>query len=175
MIKNAEIVNQPSAGEFEERIYDNESHWNSASWTWIKFTDLDFNEWIGQFRGSPRGVAVSEIKNETLVLTSDYLFRLDNANGDLIEFEDQPQYQNLTVAPTGSFILADYYNIDKIETTLNEKISISSPIEMDMIKFKNWNDRKLEFTCDEFTNWDRHLVMELDADKLTIEIINEQK
>ena len=175
MIKKAEIVNQPYAGEFEERIYDNESPWNSANWTWIKFTDSEYNERVGQFRGSPREVAISEINCETLVLTSDYLFRLDNTSGDLIEFEDQPQYMNLTTSPSGGFIIADYYNIDKIEKTLNEKIRISSPIEMDMIKFKKWNNRKLEFTCDEFTNWDRHLVMELDADKLTIEITDEQK
>lgn len=173
MIKKAEIVNQPYSGEFEERIYDNESPWNSVSWTWIKFTDSDYNEWIGQFRGSPREVAVSQIENETLVLTSDYLFRLENESGNLIEFEAQPQYQNLTTSPTGGFILADYYNIDKIEKTLNKKISISSPIEMDMIKFKKWNDRKLEFTCDEFTNWDRHLLMELDCDKWTVEIKKE--
>jgi len=175
MIKKAEIVNQPYAGEFEERIYDNESPWNSASWTWIKFIGSEYNEWIGQFRGSPGKVAVSEINCETLVLTSDYIFRLDNICGDLIEFDDQPQYQNLTTSPTGGFILADYYNIDKIEKTLKEKISISSPIEMDMIKFKKWNNRKLEFTCDEFTNWNRHLVMELDADKLTIKIKNEHE
>ena len=175
MIKVAEIVNQPYSGEFKERIYDNESPWNSASWTCVKFTDSEYNEWIGQFRGSPREVAVSEHKNETLVLTSDYLFRLENKNGDLIEFEDQPQYHNLTTSPTGDFILADYYNVNLIKKALNESENIASPIEMDMIKFKKWNDRKLEFTCDEFTNWDRHLVMELDADKLTIEIKNEQK
>jgi hypothetical protein len=103
------------------------------------------------------------------------LFRLENKNGNLIEFEDQPQYHNLTTSPTGDFILADYYNINLINKTLNETINIESPIEMDMIKFKKWNDKKLEFTCDEFTNWDRHLIMELDADKLTIEIKNEQK
>lgn len=172
MIKKAEIVNQPYAGEFEERIYDNEGPWNSARWTWIKFTDSLYNEWIGEFRGSSREVAVSEIKGETLVLTSDYLYRLDNSNGNLIELEDQPQYQNLTTSPTGDFILSDYYSIELIDKTLTDKKYISSPIDMDMIKFKKWIDRKLEFTCDEFTNWDRHLVMELDADKLTIEIKN---
>ena len=33
MIENCEIVNQPYSGEFEERIYDNQSAWNSSSWT----------------------------------------------------------------------------------------------------------------------------------------------
>lgn len=175
MIKKAEIVNQPYSGEFKERIYDIESPWNSSNWTWIKFTDSEYNEWIGQFRGSPRKVAVSEIKNETLILTSDFLLRLENVNGDVIEFEDQPQYHNLTTSPTGDFIIADYYKINVINSVLKETANISSPIEMDMIKFKQWNNRKLEFTCDEFTNWDRHLVMELDVDTLTIQIKNEQK
>ncbi|WP_053405821.1 hypothetical protein [Persicobacter sp. CCB-QB2] len=175
MIKKAEIVNKPYSGEFEERIYDNASPWNSSNWTWIKFTDSDYNEWVGQFRGAPIQVAISENKNETLVLTSDYLFRLENKNGDLIEFEDQPQYHNLTTSPAGDFILADHYNINLINNRLKETVNISSPIEMDMIKFRKWKERKLEFTCDEFTNWDRHLVMELDADKLTIEIKDEQK
>ncbi|MDZ4146648.1 MAG: hypothetical protein U1C58_00035 [Flavobacteriaceae bacterium] len=173
MIEIVEIVSQPYSGEFDERIYDNESPWNSQSWTWIKFTNVDNYEWIGQFRGSAREAVISYIKKETLVLTSDYLFRLDNLNGNMIEFESQPQYQNLTVSPNGDFILADYYHIDKIGESLSNKVTISSPIEMDMIKFKNWNNRNLEFTCDEFTNWDRHLVMQLDCDKLTIEIKNE--
>ncbi len=108
-------------------------------------------------------------------LTISRLRRCKPQNGDQIEFEDQPQYHNLITSPTGDFILADYYNINLINTTLNETVNIASPIEMDMIKFKKWNDRKLEFTCDEFTNWDRHLVMEFDADKLTIEIKDEQK
>lgn len=174
MIIKAEIVNQPYSGEFEERIYDNESLWNSQNWTWIKFTDSDYNEWIGQFRGSAREVAISDIRQETLVLTSDYLFRLENANGDMIELERQPQYYNLTTSPGGDFILADYYRIDKIGTSLKNKEIISSPIEMDKIKFRKWINRKLEFTCDEFTNWDRHLVMEFDSDTLTIEIKNDQ-
>ena len=30
---------------------------------------------------------------------------------------------------------------------------------MDMIDFKEWKEDMLEFTCVEFLNWDRHLVM----------------
>lgn len=172
MIIEAEIISQPYSGEYTERIYDNESAWNSQSWTFIKFTNADYSEWCGQFRGFPRQVAISTFKNIILVLTSDYLYQLDRETGNLTDFEDQPQYQNLTVAPNGDFILADYYNFEKVTTSIKHKTSIESPIQMDIIEFKNWENSKLEFTCDEFLNWDRHLVMTYDSQTNKIEIKN---
>lgn len=172
MIIEAEIISQPYSGEYTERIYDNESAWNSQSWTFIKFTNADYSEWCGQFRGFPRQVAISTFKNIILVLTSDYLYQLDRETGNLTDFEDQPQYQNLTVAPNGDFILADYYNFEKVITSIKHKTSIESPIQMDIIEFKNWENSKLEFTCDEFLNWDRHLVMTYDSQTNKIEIKN---
>jgi hypothetical protein len=173
MIDKAEIISQPLSGQFTERIYDNQSAWNSQSWTWIKFTNSDLTEWCGQFRGFPRQVAVSKTHNSVLVLTSDYLFQLDRIKAEIMEFKDQPQYQNLTVTPNGDFILSDYYNFVKMTLKISEEIQIESPISMDMIKFKNWTENKLEFTCDEFINWDRHLVMELDSETDEIKIKSE--
>jgi len=172
MIKSAEIINQPYSGEFEERIYDNESPWNSQDWTWIEFTKTDSTNWVGQFRGSARKIAISYKTNETIVLTSDYIFRLNNETGNVKELEDQPQYHNLTTSPNGIFIFADYYRIERMITTLKDTEIIQSPIEMDMIEFKDWNGNILEFTCDEFTNWDRHLIMELDVNDWGIRIKN---
>lgn len=172
MIIEGEIISQPYSGEYTERIYDNESAWNSQSWTFIKFTNDDYSEWCGQFRGFPRQVAISTFKNIILVLTSDYLYQLDRETGSLTDFENQPQYQNLTVAPNGDFILADYYNFEKVTTSIKHKASIESPIQMDIIEFKNWENSKLEFTCDEFLNWDRHLVMTYDSQTNKIEIKN---
>ena len=142
MITQADIINQPYSGEYLERIYDNQSEWNSQSWTWVKFINQDGNEWVGQFRGSPRGVAISEKLNETIVLTSDYVFRLDSLTFKLLELEDQPQYQSLTVSPSGDFILADYYQIIKMNSSLADSVTIESPIQMDMIKFKKWTPLK---------------------------------
>jgi hypothetical protein len=51
----------------------------------------------------------------------------------LTDLEDVPQYQNLTIAPNGDFILADYYNFEKVKTSIEQ---IESPIQMDMIEFK---------------------------------------
>ncbi|MCY1460735.1 hypothetical protein D9M71_783180 [compost metagenome] len=90
----------------------------------------------------------------------------------MTNWEDQPQYQNLTVAPNGDFILADYYNFEKVTTSIKQKEPIESPIQMDIIEFKDWEKSKLEFTCDEFLNWDRHLTMIYDSETKKIEIVN---
>lgn len=172
MIIEAEIIKQPYSGEFEERIYDNESPWNSQHWTFVKFKEDNANDWCGQFRGAPRKVSISTIYGKGLVLTTDYLYEIDLKTGDMLKLEDQPQYQNLTTAPDGSFIIADNYNVERITSDIEDKEQIKSPIEMDMIEFKEWKDDMLEFTCDEFLNWDRHLVMIYDNEFNEIMIKN---
>ncbi len=172
MIVAAEIISQPYSGEYIERIYDNDSAWNSPNWSSIKFTNDDHTEWCGQFRGLVRQVAISLKYNVVLVLTSDYLFHLDRETGSVIGLEDQPQANNLTVAPNGDFILADYYHLERTTTSTTQRESIPSPIEMEAIKFKGWSNSKLEFRCDEFTNWDRHLIMAYDHETNAIEIVN---
>jgi hypothetical protein len=37
MISTAEIINLPYSGQYEEKIYDISSPWNSQEWTWVKF------------------------------------------------------------------------------------------------------------------------------------------
>ncbi|WP_193477855.1 hypothetical protein [Flavobacterium tibetense] len=175
MIIEAELISQPYSGEYSERVYDNESVWNSQSWTYVKFTDEDCFEWCGQFRGSPKKVAISKPNNTILVLTSDYLFQIDLQTGNLTDLENQPLYKNLTVAPNGDFILADNSNFEKITTFIKVKEPIESPIEMDMIEFQKWNNTKLEFICEEFLNWERHLSMIYDSETNKIEIIEDKQ
>lgn len=172
MIIEAEIIAQPYLGAYTERIYDNESPWNSDCWAFIKFTNDDYTDWCGQFRGFPIQVAISTKNKSVLVLTSDYLFQLDIHTANIIDIEDRPQYHNLTVAPNGDFILADYYNFEKVTTSIKDKEPIDSPIRMDMVAFKKWEKEKLEFTCDEFLNWDRHLSMIYDSRTNKIAIVN---
>ena len=172
MIINAKIIGQPYSGEYLERVYDNASEWNSQNWTFIKFTNDDYTDWCGQFRGFPVNVAISTVYNIVIVLTSDYFFQIDIKSGDLLEIEAQIQYQNLTSAPNGSFIISDFNNFSKITSNIKLKEKIESPIEMDIIEFKNWDSNKLEFTCDEFLNWDRHLTMLYDCNTNKIEIKN---
>ena len=117
-------------------------------------------------------MAVSKKHNYVLVLTSDYLFQVDRLNGELLEYESQPQYQSLTVTPSGDFIIADYYCIEIIESTLNDRKLVESPIEMDTIKFHGWSKNKLLVSCDEFLNWNNNVELELDSEKLEITIKN---
>lgn len=170
MITRVEIINQPVSGQYYEKIYDISSPWNSGRWTWIKFESDDFNEWCGEFRGSERGVAFSEKHNLILVLTSDYLYKIDSISGEILEFESQPQSLNLTVSSMGDFILSDYYEIYTIETSLNEKMILESPIAMDNIKFHQWSDNKLVITCDEFLNLNKQVELELDGETLEIKV-----
>lgn len=172
MIIEGQIINRRYSGEYEERIYDNNSPWNSQGWTYIKFTNDDYSECCGVFRGFPKAVSISSIKNIILVLTSDYLYQL-SINGDQLDLEEQSQYRNLTVTPLGDFILADYYYVIRIINSIQHQEKISSPIEMDNIRFKTWNGPILEFTCDEFCNWNRHLNMIYNSETNKIEIKNE--
>lgn len=172
MIVDAKIVAQPNAGDFFEKIYDLQNVWNSQDWTFIKFTNSDFSEWIGQFRGFPIDVKISESYKSILILTSDYLYQLDSLSGILHAYEEQPQYKSLTLAPDDSFIIADYMSVEKITNDINDKKLIESPIEMDFIEFKDWKDGLLEFTCDEFIFWENHYLMTYNYTTEKIEIKN---
>lgn len=168
MISKAEIITLPYSGLYKEKIYDISSPWSSTNWTWVKFVNEDFTEWCGEFRGAPRAVAVSKKHNTVLVLTSDYLFQVNRLNGELLNFESQPQYHCLTVTPSGDYIIADDNSIEILGPSLEDKKLIDSPIKMDMIKFHNWSNHKLLITCDEFLNWNNHVELELDGKTLAI-------
>ena len=60
MIIKAEVISQPLAGEYEEVIFDYSSSFKSSYWGWIKFTNDDYTEWIGEFRGQAIGVEISK-------------------------------------------------------------------------------------------------------------------
>lgn len=164
----AELINKPYSGEFKERIYDIESPWNSQDWTWIKFVNENGIEKVGQFRGFPKGVKVSKSRNEIIVLTSDYVFHLDSNKLDLIETENQPNYENLEVTTNGVFVFSEFSNIYKMDNSLSDMKVIKSPFEMDLIKFKSWNENVLEFECTELGNYERNENMELDTTDWTI-------
>ena len=83
MIISIDIINQPYSGEFDERIYDIQNPWSSDFWTYVKFTNDDYSEWCGVSRGSSRRVKISRKRNSILILTSDYLWKLDAKNGNV--------------------------------------------------------------------------------------------
>lgn len=175
MILNAEIISQPISGQFKERIYDFDSEWKSSTWTWVKFTDENQDEWCGNFRGRPKGVGVSAKNNIILVLTSDCLYSLDNETANVIEYFENYSYNQLTTTPNGDFLISDSYNIFKVTNSIEREEKIKSPISMDSIKFKGWQGTKLAFQCDEFMAWDNHYIMEYDSETDKIIIKNKEQ
>lgn len=169
MIIEAKIIPQPQSGEYKERIYDIENVWNSQSWTFIRFTNSNYSDWCGQFRGYPRQVALSDVRNMVLVLTTDYLYQLDRKTGDVTEWENQPPYHQLTTSPQGDFLLADYYTLEKVTTSIKQKMLIESPFSMDLIRFKEWKGLKLEFTCEQFLSWGKTITLHYDSESGRIE------
>lgn len=153
MITNAEFIYQPYAGQYEERIFDAQSVNNSQEWSWVKFTNDDDEEWCGQFRGFPSQTAVSETYCTILILTSDHLFQLNANDGQLITSIENNEYRNLTVAPSGDFIISDSNRIFRIENNIQQMIPLKSSFSMDLIEFKNWEGESLLFVCEEFCNW----------------------
>jgi len=170
MITGVDIISQPYSGRYIEKIFDISSPWNSALWTWIKFTNEDLTEWCGEFRGVVKAAVISLKYNLVLILTSDYLYKLSLINGELLGYEDKPQYNSLTVTPLGDYIISDDYSIFIMEPSSTDKKEVPSPIKMDNIKFHNWNHNKLQITCDELLNWEYQgeVVLELDCETMEL-------
>lgn len=168
MIIDAEVIDQPNAGEYLEKIYDISTPWSSSEWTWIKFTTDVYSEWVGHFRGSPRGVALSVKHSCILVLTSDFLYKLSLSDGELLAYEAEPQLRALTVTPEGEFLAADYYSIVKLDTDLQTTQLIDSPIQMDYITFGKWNNTTLTIQCTEFLTDEKKVSLELDGETFEI-------
>lgn len=173
MIKEIKHISRPQSGDYEERFFDNESPWNSDNWSYIKFTEDDFSEWVGNFRGAFRSCAISINLKQSIILTSDYCYRLDNDKIEVIELDDQPQIIEIDVSPNGKIIGHDYYKIYDLTESIKNGTSLLSPFEMDDIHFIKWEKDNLIFTCEEFTNWSRKVELSLNSDNNEIKIINE--
>lgn len=163
MINYVEIIPQPYSGEYNEKIYDIESVWNSREWTWVKFEE-DCAVWCGNFRGASIAVSLSEKYDKVLVLTTDYLYLLERSNGALIDYISQPEYHCLTATPNGDFLVAGYYDIEMITDNLKLTNKIETPFQLDMIEFHEWNDHVLRIECYEFLNWENRKEIFFDSD-----------
>lgn len=175
MIIESKLIEQPYSGKYKETIFDVESNWNSADWTYVEFIEKDSNEWCGVFRGAPRGVSFSKKNNRILILTSDYLYEINSVNSSLIDYESNSEYKNLTVDEiSGDFIISDDYKIEIIQLPLSKKVLIESPIEMDLIEFTSWSLNKLKIVCKELTNLDNQFYLELDINLRKINILSSE-
>ena len=169
MIYSAEHIGQPLSGMYMERIYDVASPWNSKYWTWIKFADEE-GEWCGEFRGGYRGISVSEKLGIVVILTTDYLYVLDINTTEIIEYDSQPNYVDITTSPNKDIFLTDGYSVEIVIKDKDGKIKATTvkaiPVNPDNLKFEEWNNNILKISCCEFYNWENEVELYLDCETL---------
>ena len=68
-------------------------------------------EWCGEFRVMYRGVSVSKNFGVIIVLTSDYIYELDINTAELIGYDSQLDFIDITTSPKGDIFLTDGYDI----------------------------------------------------------------
>lgn len=160
-------IEKPYSGEFEEKIYDIKSHWNSGDWCWIKFDEGD-KVFCGQFRGKFIGFASSEKIGIIVILTKDYMYILDIDCKDLIEYERQPSYRQIIKTPFDDILISDGYSLKVFRGKNIESIkSIELPIKVDSLEFMDFDGKILKIQCEEFYNWQNKLILLFDCETFT--------
>jgi len=169
MILNVEQISQPYSGEYEEKIYDIESNWNSSDWTWIRFEE-DSSIWCGEFRGKYIGVTVSNIKEIIVVLTSDYIYVIDTKTKEIIDSDRNFEYCDITCTPLGDILLSSGYGLEiLLEKTISSIETIELPVNADSLRFVGYTDNTLEMNCYEFLNWSNNVTLFFDCKTKMIE------
>ena len=154
MIISAEHIEQPYDGEYFEKIYDIKSVWNSRDWIWIRFIE-ESGEWCGEFRGSYKGVSISQKLGIVVVLTSDHMYVLDIDSAELIEYLSQPAYVGITASPLGDIFVTSGYNFAMFTTKkINDIKRIEIPVSPDSLEFIEWKEDILKMSCYKLLEWD---------------------
>lgn len=167
MICKISHIEKTYSGEFEEKIYDIQSHWNSGDWCWIKFDEGD-KVFCGQFRGKFIGFASSEKIGIIVILTKDYMYILDIDSKDLIGYERQPAYKQIIKTPFDDILISDGYSLKVFRGKNIESIkSIELPIKVDSLEFMDFNGKILKIKCEEFYNWQNKLILLFDCETFT--------
>lgn len=169
MLFGAEQISQPYSGEYEEKIYDIESNWNSSDWTWIKFEEED-SIWCGEFRGKYIGVAFSNIKEIIVVITSDYIYIIYTKTKEIIDSDRNFEYCDITCTPLGDILLSSGYGLEILwEKTISSIETIVLPVNADSLRFVGYKDNILEMNCYEFCNWSNNVTLLFDCKTKMIE------
>ena len=159
-------IQQPYSGEFNERIYDIQSCWNSSDWTWIKFEENN-DVWCGEFRGKYRGVAISDKIEIVVVLTSDYMYVLDLLSKDIIDYRRQPMYLEITTTPFEDILLTDSYGLEIFtDKSISNLKTIALPINGSYISFIEYCGDILKMTYEDNFNWQNRVEISFDCSLL---------
>lgn len=169
MVICVEIINNPLSGVYQEVIYDIKSSWRSENWGFVKFTNDDYMEWCGQFRGTGLGVELSERYNNILILTTDAIYLLDRLTNKLIEIYEDTEFTQLTLSPYGDYILASSYEIVIVTDSLKKPTEIEIGSGVCSIELKKWEGNYLTINCEDYVENGDFSTISLDAK--TYEII----
>lgn len=152
MITQAQIVEQPIAGTYEEFVFNATE--STEQWTWVKLVDEEYNETIGQFPGAPNQVALSLMHPVFYVLTDAFLFEIQREDPSRYTSYDfwelGTMFKNVTITPEGMPIFSDDYQIFIFQESFETRHELTLPYEVDMIQFVDWNDHLLTIHAQEF-------------------------
>lgn len=152
MIITAQTIRQPIAGSYKEMIFEAPS--SVEQWTWVKFEDAMYNEFVGQFPGASVTVALSENNELFYVLTDSFLFEVsrdDLKKYTCYDFWDTGStLKNVTFTPKGVTIFSDDYHIFTTNGSFESKQQIPLPFKLDMIQFQGWQENSLVIRAELF-------------------------
>lgn len=175
MIVSGELTPRPLSGDYDERIYDREYLRKSDEWTWILFTNEDYFEWYGAFRGGYIAMEISGKYNSILVLTTCGLFHLDKNTGDIVSVEENDHYKYLRRTPSEDFIIAGGCFLEIFTDSIVNKTAINLPEEVDYIMLHNWEGHKLLISGEVVYNWDNVVEFYYDSETGIVEYTNPRK
>lgn len=82
------------------------------------------------------------------------MFVLDIHTAELIKYDSQANYIDITTSPNGSIFLTDGYGVEIVVKNSNDKIETSViesiPVNPDNLKFEEWHNHILKMSCCEF-------------------------
>ncbi|CAM4055308.1 hypothetical protein FLAN108750_07790 [Flavobacterium antarcticum] len=141
---NAEFINQPISGAYEEKTFDLNALSKSPIWSWAKFITNNGKEWVGAFPGEPKKIAVAEKINQVAVLTSDGLYILDIEKREVLFYDEQTDLQIIAETPTKEkFVVADYCQIGTMDKNFNITF-FELEYDIENVEFGAYDGNKLE-------------------------------
>lgn len=154
-----QIINQPIAGKYEEKIFPENKLIKYCSW--VKFERADYSEWCGCFSGVVFQCVVLEDTSLVLIGTSEAIYKIDSETKKQIQllyvdYEiDGIYFKSMEVAPDKKHLIAcDVTGSRIFSIDWNLKIKEINPIaQIDSIDFKCWENEYLYFECEEYINW----------------------
>ena len=150
----AEFINQPTFGQYEEKIFDLNTVWKSQIWSWTKFVTKSGFEWVGMFRGEQKRIAIAEKINQIGILTSDGLYILDIEEKEILYFDQKVEYGELAEIPTkDKFIVSEFGEIGIIDENFKIKY-LNLEFEIENIVFGKYEEKRLKINFEKLPNYE---------------------